>query len=138
MSLADQYHEALRAGASQPSDVTICCRIKRPIALGQRASHIRGGGDRSDVLNSALSINSKRSGRSAKRNNNNNHSTLRSSTQSLQQHHLSSARSIRSHQSVNSTGSRQGSARKLTNRSSSMMHIYSSNTGRSLSNLNNR
>ena len=135
MSLVDQYHEALRAGASQPSDVTICCRIKRPIALGQRASHTRG--DRNDILNSALSINSKRSGRSAKRNNN-NHSTLRSSTQSLQQHHLSSARSIRSHQSVNSTGSRQGSARKLTNRSSSMMHIYSSNTGRSLNNLNNR
>ena len=137
MSLVDQYHEALRAGASQPSDVTICCRIKRPIALGQRAPHTRGGDHRSDILNSALSINSKRSGRSAKRNNN-NHSTLRSSTQSLQQHHLSSARSIRSHQSVNSTGSRQGSARKLTNRSSSMMHIYSSNTGRSLSNLNNR
>lgn len=128
-SLSKQYSDALKNGAvSYPSDITICCRIKRPIALGQRESnHERG----IDISSSALSMASKRSGNSAKRHMN-NHSTLRSSTQSLMNNNMTSARSIRSNHSVHSTNSKQGSARKATGRSSSLLQIYSSNTGRSL------
>ena len=48
---------------------------------------------------------------------------------------MSSARSIRSN-SVASNGSRQGSARKNPNRSSSLMHIYSSNNAKTNKNSN--
>ena len=45
---------------------------------------------------------------------------------------MTSARSLKSNQSMHSVGSRQSSARKLTNRSNSLLNIYSSNTGRLL------
>ena len=124
LSLAQQYQESVQSGTNHPSNVTICCRIKRPVALGQREP------SRNDAVGPAISLTSKRSGRSTRRANN-NHSTLRSSTQSLIQNHMSSAVSIRSMHSVNSATSKQASARK-TNRSSSLANIYSSNTGRSL------
>ena len=67
-SLASQYQDSVKKGTNHPSDVTICCRIKRPIALGKRGeSGGRVGRDRGDMVHSALSMNSKRSGRSAKR-----------------------------------------------------------------------
>jgi len=122
-SLCSQYHDSLRTSTSYVSDVTICCRIKRPFALGSReAKHDKV------KSNSALSMNSKRSGGSTRRNNN-NLSTLRSSSQSLMQNQLSSVQSVKSMHSIQSNTSRKNSS---TKRSASLLQIYSSNTGRSL------
>ena len=46
---------------SYPSDVTICCRIKRPVPLGQRDT-FAGRGDHNDMMGSVLSVNSKEAG----------------------------------------------------------------------------
>ena len=136
-SLAQQFNACPKT--IHQSDVTICCRIKRPIALGQQKD-MRSGENSNALGSSQVSINStNRNGRGGGNDGNsanrriktNNHSTLRSSTQSLLQNNMS-ARSVRSNHSGNSNaGSRQGSARKPAGgRSSSLMNIYSSNTGR--------
>ena len=117
-SLRQQLDQLLKEQSMHvQSNVTICCRIKRPTYINES----KGSRNKDEMLASGVSIYSKRSL------SNNRQNTLRSSAQSFSRQLMSS--SARSHHSNRSGYSSHSESRKSligpSKRSSSAFNMYS-------------